>query len=171
MSKAKGSIVLLATILIFDDGVRSLPAQSRQPEAADTSSSNTAQPGTYKVDSRNITLKPGQGIEIKYHMGKGAAMVYSWKATGTVIFEFHGVPDTIPANASPDYYESHVKDDAGKAEAHGTFISPSTGIHGWYWKNEGQRDVTIRLLTAGFFNSAKEFSNAGEKDLPVQDAR
>jgi hypothetical protein len=162
---------LLATILIFENGVRSLRAQSGQPQAADTSSSYTAHPGTYKVDSRNITLKPGQGIEIKYHIGKGAAMVYSWKATGTVIFEFHGVPDTIPANVSPDYYESHEKDDVGKTESHGTFISPSTGIHGWYWKNGGQRDVTIRLLTAGFYDSAKEFSDAGEKDLPVHDAR
>ena len=27
-------------------------------------------------------MGPGEGVEIKYHMQKGAGMVYSWKADG-----------------------------------------------------------------------------------------
>jgi hypothetical protein len=70
------------------------------------------------VDARDIVLAPGRGIEIKYHIDKGAAMVYSWRATAVVPFEFHGVPDVMPANAPKDYYESHEKDDAGKDQSH-----------------------------------------------------
>src|ERR1700757_4530398 len=40
----------------------------------------TAQPGTYKTDSEDLSLRPGEGVEIKYHMQKGAAMLYAWKA-------------------------------------------------------------------------------------------
>src|SRR5271169_67068 len=34
----------------------------------------TAQTSTYKVDSEDLGLAPGEGVEIKYHMQKGAAM-------------------------------------------------------------------------------------------------
>ena len=46
-----------------------------------------AQPKLYKTDSEDLGLAPGEGVEIKYHMQKGATMVYAWKATGTVGFE------------------------------------------------------------------------------------
>ena len=85
-------------------------------------------------------------------MQKGAGMVYSWSANRTVQYELHGEPDVKPANAGDDYYESYEKDDAGKKESHGTFTSPSTGIQGWFWDNESDGPVTIKLATAGFYD-------------------
>ena len=85
-----------------------------------------AQPESYKVDSRELKLGIGEGMEIKYHMPKGSGMVYSWKATGNVLFEFHGEPDVKPVGASEDYYESYEKDDVGKKESHGMFTAPCT---------------------------------------------
>ncbi len=35
---------------------------------------------SYKVDSEDFQLHPGEGVEMKYHMQKGAVMVYGWKA-------------------------------------------------------------------------------------------
>jgi hypothetical protein len=152
----------LVVVLIIGTGARLAGAQAH---------TYTSQPKVYKVDSRQIVLRPGQGVEIKYHIGKGAAMLYSWKASAVVPFEFHGVPDQMPPNAPKDYYESHEKDDKGKSESHGHFISPSTGIHGWWWENKTDKDVTVTLITAGFYDKAIEFSRAGEKELPVQDAK
>src|SRR6478609_7998943 len=40
----------------------------------------TPQARIYKVDSQDFTLRPGEGVEMKYHMEKGAGMVYGWKA-------------------------------------------------------------------------------------------
>jgi hypothetical protein len=111
-----------------------------------------AQSSGYKVDSRELMLGPGEGMEIKYHMQKGGGMVYSWSANRTVLYELHGEPDVKPANAGDDYYESYEKDDAGKRESHGTFTSPSTGIQGWFWDNESDGPVTIKLATAGFYD-------------------
>ena len=139
------------------------------PTAAAAVLTNTTQPLTYKVDSRDITLTPGEGIEIKYHMAKGASMVYSWKSTGKLFFEFHGEPDEKP---DPDYYDSYLLDDQeGKEESHGSFIAPSTGISGWFWENPGEKDVKIHLTTAGFYDSAIQFSAAGPEELTVQDVK
>jgi hypothetical protein len=112
-----------------------------------------AQPGRYKIDSRELALGPGEGMEIKYHMQKGAGMVYSWMASRKVQYEFHGEPDVKAAGVGEDYFESYEKDDTqGIKESHGTFAAPSTGIQGWFWDNESDGPVTIKLVTAGFYD-------------------
>jgi len=129
----------------------------------------TAQPKTYKVDSEDLALQPGEGVEIKYHMLKGAAMVYAWKATGKVQFEFHGEPDQKPR---PDYFESYELDDkGGQDHSYGSFTAPTTGIHGWFWENKGDKDVQIHLTTAGFFDSAKMLAGDSKEDLTIEDAK
>src|SRR5581483_11768850 len=59
----------------------------------------TPQSRIYKVDSQDFQLRPGDGVEMKYHMQKGAVMVYGWKADGKLQFEFHGEPDQKPNKA------------------------------------------------------------------------
>ena len=127
------------------------------------------QPKIYKVDSEDFSLMPGEGVEMKYHMQKGAGMVYSWKADGNLLYEFHGEPDNKPTK---DYYESYELDDkTGKAESHGSFTAPSTGIHGWFWQNKGDKDVKFHLTVAGFFDSAKMYIDGKPEDVPVDDAK
>src|SRR5580693_4082364 len=47
----------------------------------------TSEPGIYKVESEDFTLMPGEGMEMKYHMQKGAEMVYGWKANANLAYE------------------------------------------------------------------------------------
>jgi hypothetical protein len=129
----------------------------------------TSQPKIYKVDSEDFVLRPNEGVEMKYHMQKGAGMVYGWKADSNLAFEFHGEPDQKP---SKDYYESYKLDDkVGKQESYGSFTAPSTGIHGWFWQNKGHKDVKFHLTTAGFYDSAKMLSDGSGDDVPVEDAK
>lgn len=128
-----------------------------------------AQPRIYKVDSEDLTLLPGEGVEIKYHMQKGAGMVYAWKANGSVCYEFHGEPDKKP---NPDYFESYELDDkVGKDHSYGTFTAPTTGIHGWFWENKTKKPVDIHLTTAGYFEYAKMFVDGKPEDLTVEDVK
>lgn len=30
-------------------------------------------------------------------------------------------------------------------------IAPFNGIHGWYWRNQGETPVTLTLKTSGFY--------------------
>jgi len=108
----------------------------------------------FQFDSREYTLAPGEGMEIKYNMRKGAGLTYSWTASATLFYEFHGEPDAKPAGKEgTDYYESYDLDDKkGKTESHGTFLAPSTGIHGWFWENKSDKPVNLKLVSAGFYD-------------------
>ena len=129
----------------------------------------TAQARTYKVDSEDFVLRPNEGVEMKYHIQKGAGMVYGWKANGKLAFEFHGEPDQKP---NKDYYESYELDDkVGKDASYGSFTAPSTGIHGWFWQNKGDKEVAFHLTVAGFFDSAKMYVDGKPDDVPVEDAK
>jgi hypothetical protein len=130
----------------------------------------TLEPGTYKVDSEDIGLQPGEGFEIKYHMQKGASIVFAWKADGPVQFEFHGEPDKKP---KPDYFESYLLDDKiGKDHFYGSFIAPTTGVHGWFWQNKEKKIVRMHLSVSGFFDSSKTYeAGAPPEELTIEDPK
>lgn len=128
----------------------------------------TLTPATYKVDTEEIGLHPNEGFEIKYHMQKGATLVFAWKADGLLQFEFHGEPDVKP---KPDYFESYLLDNRlGKRESYGSFTAPSTGVHGWFWQNKTKDDVRMHLSVSGFFDAAKMYeAGAPPEELTIKD--
>jgi hypothetical protein len=147
------------------DGTTSVPA----PVAPVQSGTYTAQSRIYKMDSQDFLLVPGQGFEMKYHMPKGAVMLYSWKADGKLFSEFHGEPDQKP---NKDYYDSYELDDkVGKAESYGSFTAPSTGVHGWFWENKGDKNVNLHLTVAGFVDVGKMYAGGPPEDIPLEDAK
>lgn len=130
-----------------------------------------AQPKRYKIDSREMVLAPDEGMEIKYNMKKGAGLIFSWTASTKLAFEFHGEPDKKPeGKGGTDYYETYELDDkVGKDQSHATFIAPTTGIHGWFWHNKTQEPVTLKLVSAGFYdwlteNRHDKFTTIDPKD-------
>lgn len=146
--------------------VKAEPAPSVQPAAAGI---YTAQSKIYKVDSQDFLLTPGQGFEMKYHMQKGGVMVYSWKANGKLQFEFHGEPDQKP---NKDYYDSYEIDNkVGTDQSYGSFTAPSTGIHGWFWENKGDKDIQMHLTVAGFIDVGKMYAGGPPEDIPLEDAK
>jgi hypothetical protein len=105
----------------------------------------------YKADSRIFTLRPMEGFEYKYRIEKSRSMVYTWHATGTVKYEFHGEHDGGGLGVAVSY-------DKGESDrAAAAFVAPASGIHGWYWENPGDSAMTITLTSAGFYSSAEEF--------------
>ena len=142
------------------------PVAEPSPESNSAKIRNSflSQPSRYKTDSRVIKLPPGSGTEIKYNMKRGAGLIYSWTATGPVMFEFHGEPDKKPeGKGGTDYYESYELDDKkGVDQSHGTFLAPSTGIHGWFWENKTDKEVSVTLVTAGFYDFIIQFTGDGK---------
>ena len=126
------------------------------------------QPKDYKVDSREMTLAAGEGMEIKYNMKKGGGLIYSWTASDKLLFEFHGEPNVKPAGKEgTDYYETYELDNrVGKQEGHGTFVAPSSGIHGWFWENKTSKPVTLKIVSAGFYDWI--FQNRNEKETALK---
>jgi hypothetical protein len=106
----------------------------------------------FKEETVDFKVAPHQGMEYKYRLDKGEALLYSWKATAPVGYELHAEPDGAPRG----YAQSYEKKE-GTREASGTLTAPFPGIHGWFWENTTDAEVTVTLTTAGFYNMSHEF--------------
>jgi hypothetical protein len=119
----------------------------------------------YRTDARTLTLSAYGTLEFKYALDQGAAMIYDWTASDAVGFDFH----TEPAS-NPDGSESFEKGEASAKR--GAYVAPYAGIHGWYWKNNTDHDVTITLTSAGFYSSGKLFLDGGRgEDVILTEGR
>ncbi len=106
----------------------------------------------FKQETVDFTVGPREGIEYKYRLDKGEALLYSWKATGPVSYELHAEPDGAPRGFAQSYEKG-----TGRSDASGTLTAPFPGIHGWFWENSGDKPITVTLTTAGFYNLSHEF--------------
>ena len=108
----------------------------------------------FQQESVDFKLAPHEGMEYKYRLDKGEALLYAWNASGPVNYEFHAEPDGAPAG----YAQTYEKKSA-QVQASGTLSAPFPGIHGWYWENTTDKEVTVTLKSAGFYNLSHEFRN------------
>ena len=106
----------------------------------------------FRGETVDFKVGPREGMEYKYRLDKGEALLYSWKATTAVNYEFHAEPDGAPRGYAQTYEKGQAR-----GEASGTLTAPFPGIHGWFWENTGDQEVTVTLTTAGFYNVSHEF--------------
>jgi hypothetical protein len=98
-----------------------------------------------------ITLRPGQAAEVKLDMRKGAQVTYVWQTSGgQVNFDTHGDPPNPPK----DFYHGYGKG-RGAVGDKGTLEAAFDGKHGWFWRNRGAADVSVKLNTAGQYTAIK----------------
>ena len=127
----------------------SAPATLAQGSVAPSAPAQTvlqrAEP--FRSDEMMLTLKAGEGAEIKAAMRQGDQFVFGWTAeNGKVEFDMHGEA----TNARNDDFTSYWKG-TGQAEGHGAFAAPFDGTHGWYWLNRGKQPVSVRVKVSGFY--------------------
>lgn len=111
---------------------------------------STSQATPKKQDAMTITLRPGQGAEIKMIMSKNAVADYEWKSDGPVNVDVHGEPMPPVKGSSHSYgKERQIQ------ESTGTLIAAFDGSHGWFWRNRTNKDVTLKLTTTGEYQEIK----------------
>ncbi|WP_340151979.1 transmembrane anchor protein [uncultured Sneathiella sp.] len=99
-------------------------------------------------DEITFSLEPGQGIEWKLVMEKGAVAEYQWTAeNGRVNFDLHG----DGGGQSINYEKGR-----GKTGAEGEIVAAFKGNHGWFWRNRDSQDVTIKLRLRGDYSELKQ---------------
>ena len=97
-------------------------------------------------DTTTLTLKPGQGAEVKMTMKKGEAASYEWVVTGGVVnSDEHGDGN---GNISYKKQRSVTKDT-------GVLTAAFDGSHGWFWRNRSEQPVTVTLRTKGTYSAIK----------------
>jgi hypothetical protein len=114
---------------------------------AESETKNSAKAETRK-DEMSITLKPGEGAEIKLKMTKGAKVKYEWTTSGGAVnYDTHG------DNPQIDYH-GYGKGQQMERDA-GELVAEFDGNHGWYWRNRSGGEVTVTLKTDGEYAGIK----------------
>lgn len=122
-------------------------AQAQAPISATPAPAGTSDSAT-RSDEKSLLLKPGQGVEIKLTMQRGAKVEYSWEVSdGVVNFDAHGDSDGKPVMSHS--YKKGTK----AAKDQGTLEAKFNGKHGWYWRNRGQGNVVVTLRTKGAYSA------------------
>lgn len=101
-----------------------------------------------RSDTTSITLKPGEGMEVKLTMLKAAKVSFSWTVEGGVVnFDMHG-----------DGGGEEISYEKGRAVpgAEGVLEAGFDGKHGWFWRNRGKADVVVTLKTQGDYSDIQK---------------
>ena len=112
------------------------------------SSAHAQQTTAARTDTLTLTLKPGEGTEVKLVMLSGAKVNFAWTVEGGVVnFDMHG-----------DGGGNEVSYEKGRAVpgAEGVLEASFDGNHGWFWRNRGKADVVITLKTEGDYSDIKK---------------
>lgn len=141
-------------------GLVELATTGQQVEALNAAASNqttgqavvVAQERPYNTEQITFTIPAGEGIEYKYRLAKGDALLFSWTASAPVNYELHAEPDGAPRGYAQSYEKGSQS--AGKS---GTLNAPFSGIHGWYWENTTSGPVTVTLHASGYYTVSHEF--------------
>ncbi|MGE3508004.1 MAG: hypothetical protein AB7N65_03880 [Vicinamibacterales bacterium] len=106
----------------------------------------------FQHETVTFDLAPREGMEYKYRLAEGQALLFTWTASAPVNFEAHAEPDGAPRG----YAQTYEKGTARRS-ASGTLTTPFAGIHGWFWENTTDQPITVTLSASGFFTLAHEF--------------
>lgn len=92
-------------------------------------------------------------LEWKVRMPQGATLTYAWEAVGAerpddVYFDQHG--HTTPTQENVGMTVAKYREGSGLRQQ-GAVTAPFDGIHGWFFQNNGERPVVIRLRVSGFY--------------------
>jgi hypothetical protein len=108
-----------------------------------------------RSEKMTIALEEFEQVEVKAVMGRGDAIVYSWKLTeGEIVYsDFHADPHDVDSFPELYFVRYHESEEAREA---GSLIAPFRGNHGWYWLNIEETPITIELQVHGYFESLEE---------------
>lgn len=118
------------------------PVAQSQPEAV-----GEAPSAPEWKDKIIISLKPGQGAEVKLTMEEGRTASFAWTSKGgPVNFDTHG-----DGNGNSISYEKG----RGVPEDEGELVAAFTGNHGWFFRNRNDSTVMVILRTSGDYGQMK----------------
>tara|TARA_R110001583_G_scaffold136312_1_gene288160 strand:+ start:12038 stop:12592 length:555 start_codon:yes stop_codon:yes gene_type:complete len=100
----------------------------------------------WAIETIDIIVPALSGVEYKFTMQQYKKLSYEWSTNGSALyFDLHGEPE----GDTTGYFESYAI--ATLKGMEGSFTTPFSGVHGWYWKNTSNSPVTVQLTVKGEF--------------------
>ena len=124
-----------------------------EPAEATPEVEDTTEAGATKLEVVEISLGPNEGKEVKLRMSEGASVDYEWWTIGGVVtFDLHADnPPDAPAGSSHSYAKG--EDESG---AEGVLTAAFDGMHGWFFRNRTNAEITVTVRAEGDFEELRE---------------
>ena len=124
-------------------GLNALSAEDNNPEII-------SRPGegdlVFRQDEIEILIPANDGLEYKFFLDMHSNLTYEWGSTSSLYFDMHGEPE----GDTSGYFESYGA--ATADEMSGSVTVPFAGSHGWYWRNDSDKDISISFKTLGNYD-------------------
>jgi hypothetical protein len=145
----KSSLPLIRTLAVATALAAALSIPSSvQVSAATPRTVTTAQT---RRDSMTVTIEPTKRIEVKLVMKKGQKADYEWKTDGGEVgYNLHAEVPTDPS------VKAHTYQRGSSAAEKGSIEAVFDGVHGWSWRNNGEKPVKVTVRASGQFSELKK---------------
>ncbi|USD43862.1 transmembrane anchor protein [Vibrio sp. SCSIO 43135] len=142
------SAVVAATKTVQSESVNTEPeVVLQQLEVSSPKNEVTAEAEPVWKDKIMLSLKPGQGAEVKLVMEKDQVAQFEWISKGgPVNYDTHG-----DGNGKSMSY----KKGRGVPNDEGELVAAFTGNHGWFFRNRNDNVVMVILRTGGDYAEMK----------------
>lgn len=108
-------------------------------------------PAQMKRDSMTVTIEPAKRIEVKLVMKKGEKASFEWATNGGEVgYNLHG---EVPNDES---VKAHIYQRGSSKGEKGTIEAVFDGVHGWSWRNNTEKPVTVTVKASGQFSALKK---------------
>lgn len=124
----------------FSASTDSIDTKSASSQGAEEASIDTSE----QANEVTVVVPANKGVEYKFYLKQYEKLAYEWTSDAPLYFDLHGEPLDY---AVSKYFESFAEATADKMK--GTLTVPFEGSHGWYWKNSGEKPVSVILKTKG----------------------
>ena len=128
--------------------ISKLGSDANVPKPIEANDLPSTTPYLKQTDTLKIIVPAKKGIEYKFKVKKYATVKYEWFTTNKeiVYLDFHGEvkQENAPKNV---FYESYTL--AYSNNMAGTFTAPFNGKHGWYFRNEYDKDIQLFIILNG----------------------
>lgn len=126
------------------------PAVAMAADCVSSTTRTTIEPGGARTDELELTLPPKKGAEIKAFMKSGEELTFEWTTGGPALyFDFHGEALDAPEDVFTSY------ETGTQSEASGSLRPAFDGRHGWYWRNDTDATIVVRLQTSGGYDDVR----------------
>lgn len=96
-----------------------------------------------RSDEISVVVPAQQGIEYKFQAKQLGKVEYEWSTEqGELYIDFHGEPKNAKG-----FYESYTV--CYSNNMGGMLLVPFTGKHGWYFRNNSDKDITVKIKLHG----------------------
>ncbi len=106
----------------------------------------------YQADRVEIPVPANSDLEYMLDMKQGHSVSYQWRSTDIsnpelLLAEFHG--HTVRDSEEPGHVMFFKRGRGDTSD--GYLVAPFDGVHGWYFSNETDSDISITLSLSGFY--------------------